>query len=874
MKSPHILASIVIVLSCCSLSLAGDGTDIHTAARAGDLPQVAERLSQQPELLDARAPGGETPLHYAVLGRNTAIVDFLLARGADVSVQDSAGRTPLHFAAMLDNPELINALLAGGADVNVADACGDTPLHLAAIRFRPEALRALLAAGADVNAQNKRGETPLHVLGSAARVRDPEFVQLIESLADLLIEHGADATIIADGIAALQPADDRGIAAPPAGYRDYDDITQMMQDWEDNYPALCQVHDLGVSVQGRHLWALNIGDNIGVEEDEPEFKYVSTMHGDETVGNEMCLYLIDHLLTNYASDPNIAHLVNEIDIWIVPLMNPDGYEAQTRNNANGVDLNRHFPEGSDGEANTTAGKEPEVAVIMDWTFASSFTLSANIHTGALVANYPFDDDNKGSTFSPTPDENLFVYISEEYSYYNSPMWNNNPPFPHGITNGAAWYSISGGMQDWHYRYMGCNEVTLELSNTKAPNYSQIPGFWEDNRESMLAYMKTCLIGVRGLVTDSYNGQPVAATVTVVGRDHEIYTDPDVGDYHRMLLSGSHNLTFEAAGFDSVTLPVTVSSGPATILNVQMDPSARVTYPNGGETLNSNVPIDVTWIGTATAQFHVQYTDNYGQSSSTTDDFERTTLGPDYTTGGDADWYTTTGDAHGGSRSARSGAISHNDVSWMTRTVGGGDLSFWYRVSSEATWDFFNFYVNGDSRIHVSGTSGGWTEYTETLAAGTYELKWEYTKDGSVSHGDDCAYVDDLLLVNNNTTWTDIISLTAPGATSTPWTPVAVGTDYKVRARAYYGGSDYSDWDESDAIFEVAEGAYQTGDLNCDGSINSLDIDPFVLVLTGTPPYDDYYAAYPDCDHTLADCNTDGSLNSLDVDPFVDLLTGV
>ena len=66
---------------------------------------------------------------------------------------------------------------------------------------------------------------------------------------------------------------------------------------------------------------------------------------------------------------------------------------------------------------------------------------------------------------------------------------------------------------------------------------------------------------------------------------------------------------------------------------------------------------------------------------------------------------------------------------------------------------------------------------------------------------------------------------------------------------------------------------EVGDLNCDGSVNSLDIDPFVLSLTSTPPdYDEYYAQHPNCHHILADCNEDGSLNSLDIDPFVDLLT--
>ena len=64
-----------------------------------------------------------------------------------------------------------------------------------------------------------------------------------------------------------------------------------------------------------------------------------------------------------------------------------------------------------------------------------------------------------------------------------------------------------------------------------------------------------------------------------------------------------------------------------------------------------------------------------------------------------------------------------------------------------------------------------------------------------------------------------------------------------------------------------------GDVNCDCGINSLDIDPFVSVLTGSPPYDSYYDSYPDCDHMLADINSDGVVNGFDIDLFIQLLTG-
>ena len=108
----------------------------------------------------------------------------------------------------------------------------------------------------------------------------------------------------------------------------------------------------------------------------------------------------------------------------------------------------------------------------------------------------------------------------------------------------------------------------------------------------------------------------------------------------------------------------------------------------------------------------------------------------------------------------------------------------------------------------------------------------------------------------------------------PYTTPDSGTlqyDYQVPASINDDGNvDFGEY----TIHTIPSEEYQLGDLNCDGSINSLDIDPFVLVLTSTPPdYVEYYAVYPDCDAMLADINTDGSINSLDIDPFVGLLTG-
>ena len=119
-------------------------------------------------------------------------------------------------------------------------------------------------------------------------------------------------------------------------YRSYAEIGQILLDAETDYPDMCKRYDLGLSVQGRHVWALRISDNVATEEDEPGFKYISTMHGNEIVGNEMCLYLIDYLISNYGSISRVTNIVDSVELWIVPLMNPDGYVRTQRENAHGV----------------------------------------------------------------------------------------------------------------------------------------------------------------------------------------------------------------------------------------------------------------------------------------------------------------------------------------------------------------------------------------------------------------------------------------------------------------------------------------------------------------------------------------------------------
>jgi hypothetical protein len=285
-------------------------------------------------------------------------------------------------------------------------------------------------------------------------------------------------------------------------------------------------------------------------------------------------------------------------------MNPDGYEAGSRFNAGYRDLNRDFPVWPDGFDGTVfdggdlnaAGREPETRHVMTWSARESFTLAANLHTGALVVNYPYDDDGKGSVDSPSPDDALFEYISRFYSMNNPTMWSQSP-FPDGIVNGAEWYYLPGGMQDWNYRYLGCNAVTLELSETKAPAAASLPGHWEDNREAMLAYAETAHIGARGVVTDRDTGLPLWARVRVDGNAQAVFTDADAGDFHRMLLPGAYTLRIDSPGYAPVARTgVLVTDGPATrvdaeLVYVDLDGDGAVTVADAQIVVNAALGLD-------------------------------------------------------------------------------------------------------------------------------------------------------------------------------------------------------------------------------------------------------------------------------------------
>jgi hypothetical protein len=378
-------------------------------------------------------------------------------------------------------------------------------------------------------------------------------------------------------------------------YPSYTQYDSIMQSFKALYPALCHLDTIGTSVNGKLVLALKISDNAADDEDEPEVFYSSTMHGNETGGFVLMLRLADYLLKNYNLDNRVKNLVDNLEIWINPLANPDGaYKSgdaislsSVRYNANGVDLNRNFPD----PFQPFEIQAKENIDMIGFMRAHKFVISANFHSGAEVVNYPWD--RWFSKFHA--DDTWFNSISRAYAdtvhSYSSPAYMTF--LDNGVTRGAEWYTIYGGRQDFITSELQGREVTIELDDQFITPAAQLALLWQYNWRSLLGYLENALYGIHGQVLNSNTSVPVPAKIFITGHDKDsshIYSDTLTGSFVRLLAPGSWNLTFTAHGYNDATISnivvfpeqrtdIVVNMVPITNQIDTTIPEAPSLYPN-------------------------------------------------------------------------------------------------------------------------------------------------------------------------------------------------------------------------------------------------------------------------------------------------------
>lgn len=583
-------------------------------------------------------------------------------------------------------------------------------------------------------------------------------------------------------------------------YPTFEVYQQMMLNFAIDYPDICSIDTMGFSEEGRAVLVAKISDNLDTDELEPEFYYTGQMHGDEIVTYILFLRMIDYLLENYNVDTRVTALVNNYEIWINPLSNPDGTYAggnstvndATRSNSNGVDLNRNFP--SPTLLNPSGQNQAEIQMQIAFAEAHNFVMSANSHSGAEVVNYPWDTWT--SNVKTHPDNNWWDFVSHNYA---NTVHNNSTGyltgFDNGVTHGGDWYTIDGGRQDHMNYFQHCREVTLELSNNKMLSSSLLPAHWTYNRDAMLGYIEECMFGFHGTVKNN-GGAPLDASIIISSHDEdnsEVYTDPITGNYYRPIEPGAYDVTFSSYGYISETHSITITNYTNSItLDVILDNAATInisgTVYDGTNSLPiEGVTIEIvgTPVGTQTTNSSGQYAFNgilenlytfklthpdyatvieehtVSQSNNVIDfimlpsqaiSFEDGQIPNDFTNSATYPWTIDNTNAYHGTYCLKSGAIGHDQVSEISLSydvLNAGEISFFKKVSSEEDYDELNFYIDSDLQNAWSGNIA-WSEESYPVSTGTHNFKWTYTKDGSQIGGSDCAWIDYIILPPSST----------------------------------------------------------------------------------------------------------------------------
>ena len=345
-------------------------------------------------------------------------------------------------------------------------------------------------------------------------------------------------------------------------YHSYQEIIDLADSLVLHFPDICEKHIFGYSLENRQCAALKISDNVSADEPEAEVMFDGGIHGDEVGGAENVIRFARDLCLGYGTDPAITDLIDDREIWLYLMVNPDGRVHDTRENTAGVDLNRDWGYMWDGWGGSTgAWSQPESKALRECMYNNQFVVHTAYHSGTEYISLPWSYRS-----SQPADWNHIYQLGGLYSSSS-----NYPSMPYGQGN-TGMYAINGSTKDSNYGIMSSISWSMEISDSKHPPASQIMMYYNYNYPAMITMIEYSGYGLQGTVTDANTGDPITGVVFI--NDYfPTYTDPTAGDYHKYVLPGTYSITIVANGYETQTIDnVVVTSNNATTTDFTMQPA--------------------------------------------------------------------------------------------------------------------------------------------------------------------------------------------------------------------------------------------------------------------------------------------------------------
>jgi carboxypeptidase T len=262
------------------------------------------------------------------------------------------------------------------------------------------------------------------------------------------------------------------------GYYSFAQMEAAMNDLVAGYPLLVQKQSLGLSHENRNIWCIKISDQVGTDETgEPEVLFMGLQHAREAIGGSSMIFFMQYLCENYTINQSVRDLVDNREIFIIPCMNPDGWEynrnnggvgsgwrKNRRNNGGGsygVDLNRNWSVdwancsspiigsptscgSNDPDQETYYGlsafSEPETRAVRDFTYAHHLVAMIDQHAYGPYYSLPFGRPSLPGNTMTTNDDRFYTQVASAMGNYNGMRAGNSPQ--------ALGYEVAGGVKDW------------------------------------------------------------------------------------------------------------------------------------------------------------------------------------------------------------------------------------------------------------------------------------------------------------------------------------------------------------------------------------------------------------------------------------------
>lgn len=273
-------------------------------------------------------------------------------------------------------------------------------------------------------------------------------------------------------------------------YMSLAEVETLLTELSTNYPELTELTAIGTSLEGREIYALKISDNASSDEDEAEVLLVGNHHAREVITPMVCMHVARELLEGYGLNPTYTNWVDNREIWIVPVLNPDGFRFVETTNIwwrknrrdnpgedEGVDLNRNWgfewgrnDIGSSGNfaSSTYRGEapfsEPEVDALRQFVLSRDFVIAMSFHSYSDLLLW-------GPSHRPAdgPDQDIFSGIGEIVASQNN--------YVVGNPNAGTIYFTNGECTDWMYHEAGILAFTPEVGSGQDgfhPSADRIP----------------------------------------------------------------------------------------------------------------------------------------------------------------------------------------------------------------------------------------------------------------------------------------------------------------------------------------------------------------------------------------------------------------